>query len=212
MRSLKHACVVAVTGALIVVALVAATSIRTDGDVTADGVVTSGGGVVTPGNIYADGIVQSGAGGFKFPDGTVQMSAAAELTAVANTGRIFQVVGCSLANGESIDDCDSPVPVPAGKILVVEFVSVSVEVPQSQPPPIADLLVRLSDGSSFYEMATISLGYSGSYASADRYRWTSPTRAYLDEGENIGLRFYRQATTGNAFASAVAWGYYVDKL
>ena len=212
MRSLKKIFVVGVAGALTITVLTAATSIITDGSVESEGFLISGSGVITHGDISARGIVESGSGGFKFPDGTVQTTAATDLTTVANTGVGLQVFGCDLSNGDVLSDCAYGGVVPAGKIFVVEFVSVTVEVPPTQSPPMVDLQVLLSGGMGFYDLAWVPVRFSGTYSSSDRYRWASQVRAYLEEGENVGLRIYRSTTTGNASASAMVWGYYVGKL
>ncbi len=93
--------------------------------------------------------------------------------------------------------------VPAGKRLVVETVSISLDIPQGQ---FLEKLTLTGNHHAF-ELAPTRLGTN---AGVDWYGGTFAFRTYVDPGAEVIVFGYRNVTSGTTVISAVMSGYYID--
>ena len=93
--------------------------------------------------------------------------------------------------------------VPAGKRLVIETVSVSLNLPQGQFLESLSLTVN-------HHPFQLSPAYLGTTAGHDWYGGTLAFRVYVDSGADVSVGGYRNETTGITVIAPTVSGYYVD--
>jgi hypothetical protein len=93
-------------------------------------------------------------------------------------------------------DLDLSTLVPAGKQLVVEFVSTSSEMPPGQKPhPVIVILNKVGSAVvQHYLVTQFQLNYSG----ADIYKSADPVRMHLPRNLTLRVVLIRDATVGTA--------------
>jgi hypothetical protein len=172
--------------------------------------------------------------GFKFPDGTVQTtSAAGALVSVAHdmtlTGNGTPALPLGVASPLLVRDLDNParqpfqatveappgtpsgtlipiVTVPAGKILVLEFISGLINVPTNS---LATTVLLIQEGVAPVFHHRVLLTKIGAASSTiDAYGVFQPFRMYVKSSQAISLAILNSDTT----ITLNITGHYVDKL
>lgn len=96
----------------------------------------------------------------------------------------------SFPDGEHIARCSFET-VPAGKALVVEFISGNFSTPEGQPLIVTTLYNNSTQHSLFVRHQTTA-------ERTEFYVVTQPIRIYVDEGDSVGIRAVRVEDTGVA--------------
>lgn len=175
-------------------------------------------GTVSSGSkLTVSGVIESTTGGIKFPDATTQNTAG--LTSVATnlplTGDGTPASPLGIASPLMVRDTDNPafqpfnvlrfssgvlVTVPAGKLLIVEFVTGSQVIPASSFNPGS---IELSVGLMFYKIAASSVRPATN--NRNFHTVSQLTRIYVPAGQQLVVTF------GASEESSVSVsGYYVD--
>ena len=113
-------------------------------------------------------------------------------------------------SGTDFDDGDfiksvSLLPVPTGKILVVEFVSVIIQLPSAQR---ATANLNVQGGPHLY----VNLSAQGSFGATDVLVGSQPVRLYVFSGNTPKLEVQRSLSTGFAGVNVSVVGYLVDQV
>lgn len=193
-------------------------------------------GTTTPSSsLTVAGIVESSSGGFKFPDGSVQTSSAAGALFSVIHDATLAGAGTSasplqVASPLEIRDLDNParqpfqagsscsttsdgcfgsfITVPAGKRLVIEYMSMLADIPAGQ---VALWQVRTTVGGQHVhflpQSAPAVAGFIGSPGVA---AVSQQVRLYADPGSVLILSFTRNGTGTQAHFDATISGYLVD--
>ncbi len=133
-------------------------------------------------------------------DGTAEASAA--------SSGIVDACSISMSAGNSSDFCQFDL-VPAGKVLVVEFISGELVLPSGQQ---AEIRTTTSHSSGFFTHHNLYLRYQRPVSSRYQYIVSQPFRMYIDEENNLGIRAVRTDTTDNSYGTFWITGYLVDKV
>jgi len=128
-------------------------------------------------------------------------------TNVASAG-LIDACSVSMSSGSSSDFCDFD-EVPAGKVLVVEFISGELNLPIGQS---AEIRTTTSNPSGFFTHHNLYLRYQRAKATTNQYIVSQPFRMYIDESNNLGIRAIRNSTTGSSNGTFWITGYLVDKV
>ncbi len=164
------------------------------------------------------GVIESTSGGIKFPDATTQTTAGltAVMTNATLTGDGTTKLPLGIASPLLVRDIDNPafqpfaasrsssgilVTVPAGKRLVVEFVTAQQVIPVSNVSPGS---IQLNVG-----LATYFLAASSVRPTANNSNWhtiSQSTRIYVPAGQALTVSFEGSSTSNFVSVS----GYYVD--
>ena len=147
--------------------------------------------------------------GITFPDGTEQTTAAMD---AASTARSNKLDSCTvyLTDGEQVESCSFD-EVPAGKILVVEFVSGQLGVPGGQGVEIH--FVQSHPSGSFLQHKLLHRYQYTDSGGDNEYIVSQLVRLYVDEANALHVRVTRNTSTGdNIWGDFWMTGYYVDRL
>lgn len=188
-----------------------------------NGVVGGNFGVGTTGagsKLTVAGVIESTSGGLKFPDATTQTTAGLTvvITKPTLTGNGTSASPLDITSPLSVRDIDNPafqpfqasantsgailVTVPAGKRLVIEFVSGSQVVPSSTQ---TDGSIQIRAGGIFAHYATpLSVRPSGNNNTV--YSVSQPMRMYVSAGQQLQVFFSGAAILVNLNVT----GYYVN--
>ncbi len=96
--------------------------------------------------------------------------------------------------------------VPAGKRLVIEYVSALVIGPTGQRYQASIGVTQGSTTGAYY----VPLSLQGTFDSDDQLVAGQPTRLYSDAGSQVVVELVRSATAGTAFGTFTVSGYLVD--
>lgn len=134
-------------------------------------------------------------------------STAADTATMASAGLIN---GCSIsiAAGSNSDFCWFD-EVPAGKILVVEFISGELNLPSGQS---AEIRTATSHPSGFFTNHNVYLRYQRSSTTSNQYIVSQSFRMYIDEANSLGIRAIKSSTTDSSYGEFWISGYLVDKV
>lgn len=154
--------------------------------------------------VSTDGIIESTAGGFMFPDGSVQ-------TTSADTSDPFQrQLDFEINDGSTQGQIDLNVPV--GKRLIIEHASSQVFGPTGQQYRVYIQTTVLTTGSSagrHYLVLTLQIT---DMSGLDIYTASQPMRIYADPSSTVPVSFgvLRDSSFGTATARVTISGYLVD--
>lgn len=150
------------------------------------------------------GVIESTTGGVKFPDGTVQATAAltgAPLTSVRDVDnparQPFQFSLIAVAPNNEFT-------VPSGKRLVIEYVSGHLSVSLGQQLESVYLLTKVNNSSVFHYFAPMPTGG----VTQSIFTVSQQTRIYADPGSKV--RFFTQGADVTEFGDLTISGYFVD--
>ena len=144
-----------------------------------------------------------GDAGIVFPDGTIQTTAPIDLAAAAR-GSHTELCALAMSDGDPGDVCVLSA-VPAGRILVVEYVSGIVQLPNGESSVLQFSKLQSTLGFSYLAFQGLT---GGGYANLIS---SHPIRMYLDENEQLEIELSRNPADGLGLGQVVITGYYVDK-
>lgn len=118
---------------------------------------------------------------------------------------IHDTVSSSLEDGE-FGVFKIAYTVPAGKRLVIEFISFQSRIPIGQRPEPFGLNTKVGGETGFY-VFPVSFAFEDTNIGLDTYVASSPTRIYCDPGQSLIFRLGRTANDGTASAFFTFSGY-----
>jgi len=173
------------------------------------------------------GVIESTAGGIKFPDATTQTTAGltAVITDATLTGEGTTILPLGIASPLTIRDRDNPalqpiqmsgvtfagtnpiLTVPAGKRLVIEFISGSLSIASGQRFLSAYLRTAVDSGANLrnHYFTPVLAGTSGG---VDYFTISQSVRIYANPGTIVYLG--SSSTNNNGTFNGTISGYYVD--
>jgi hypothetical protein len=98
--------------------------------------------------------------------------------------------------------------VPAGKRLVIEFVSFRYHIPAGQTPALNFL--QIGNVSYYFSMTQQAANQPHTDGPQDLWVGTSPTRLYVNPGVNLRVAVRKNSAVGTGLGSVSISGYYVN--
>jgi hypothetical protein len=155
------------------------------------------------------GVIESTTGGVRFPDGTVQTTAAAIQATSPALQPFAQALSASFSNNPG--GISATLNVPAGKRLVIETASLLVNLPVGQF--IDAFTIRTSVGGQLADYSLFPNSVPSGGANLSAFGITQPLKIYADPGTLVTATLVRGESAGGALNTGfyvVISGYLVD--
>jgi hypothetical protein len=162
-------------------------------------------GTTTPTSLFTvGGMIEATSGGVKFPDGTVQTTAAT----LANSPQpqpFAKVLSASFPAGGT--DTSAMFTVPVGKRLTIETVSLLINLPLGQNLDSLTIATSVNGQLIYYSLFPGPIPQSGS---SSFYGITQPLKLYADAGTQVSAQIHRPVGVGDGGFNLALSGYLVD--
>jgi len=114
----------------------------------------------------------------------------------------------SLADGSTLAGTNPGLTPPAGKVLVIEQISINGNAPSGQK--FACVLDVTDNFAQVLLDQAIPLTLQGTFGPVDTFQGNLPTRMYLQPSDNIAFNVFRTSGTGTAGVRVSFSGHFVD--
>jgi hypothetical protein len=162
-------------------------------------------GTTTPTSLFTvAGMIETTSGGVKFPDGTVQTTAAS----LANSPQpqpFAKVLSATFPAGGV--DTSAMFTVPVGKRLTIETVSLLINLPLGQNLDSLTIATSVNGQLIYYSLFPVPIPQSGS---SSFYGITQPFKIYADAGTQVSAQIHRPSGLGDGGFNLALSGYLVD--